>query len=415
MYRSYNVRPLPVQPRRNRSKRPLVIAISIIVILAVYTGYALLRTLPAPTVTIQPPVTPALVRVNTPWPASSPNEQAAFGADGYGLLTNHGPETPAPTASVAKVITALAVLDKKPITPGSSGPTIQLTASDKAIYDRYVSIDGSVVPVSAGQTMTEYEALQALMLPSANNIADSLALWAFGSMDAYNAYANTYVKKLGLKQTTVTDASGFAPTTVSTASDLVRLGDAALDNPILKDIVSQRSADTVDFGRIYNVNALLGQSGVSGIKTGNTDEAGGCFLGAATIKVGDQTLTVITAVMKAPSLAQALRDTLPLVQSGPSQFQSVHVVTEGQKLGVVRTAWGGESTVSASRTVAVTAWSGTTISPKVTQQSVSKHPRAGGTVGTVSVEFNGSTKSSDLILSSDVPAASPWWRLTHLF
>jgi D-alanyl-D-alanine carboxypeptidase (penicillin-binding protein 5/6) len=44
--------------------------------------------------------------------------------------------------------------------------------------------------VQLGEELSEYQALQALLLPSANNIAETLARWAFGSIDAYNAYAN---------------------------------------------------------------------------------------------------------------------------------------------------------------------------------------------------------------------------------
>jgi D-alanyl-D-alanine carboxypeptidase (penicillin-binding protein 5/6) len=75
---------------------------------------------------------------------------------------------PAPIASVAKVMTAYLVLRDHPLPPGQAGPTITLTGADVADTDRRAGQDESVVPVSAGEQLTELQALQALLLPSAN-------------------------------------------------------------------------------------------------------------------------------------------------------------------------------------------------------------------------------------------------------
>lgn len=390
------------------------LAASLIALLVLAYGlFCILRPLPAASIALTPPVTPALVKVNIPWPASSTSEQTAYGADGYGLLAQHGPETPVPTASVAKVITALAVLQKKPIESGETGPTITLTAHDVDIYNQYVAKDGSVVPVTTGETMSQYEALQALMLPSANNIADTLAEWAFGSIENYNIYANNYVKQLGMTRTTINDPSGYDPETVSTASDLIRLGDAALDNPVLSSIFNQKSVNSPTFGTIRNVNVLLGQSGIRGIKTGNTDEAGGCFLGAADVTIGGKTITVITAIMSAPNLGQALRDTVPVIQSSQSQFQTVHIVDKAERVGRVTTAWGTRSDIVASKPISVTAWTGTTVTPKTTQKSLPIPAPAGAVAGSISLDFNKTKQMSELTLAQNISSPSVWWRLSH--
>ncbi len=397
---------------KHRSRKLLVLLV-LIGVAAVYVIYALLRPLPAPSITITPPIMPALVRVNIPWPAAAPQEQAAFGAAGYGLLATSGPEKPLPTASVAKVITALVVLAKKPLNQGEPGPSITLTARDVDLYNLYVAKDGSVLPVYAGETITEYQALQALLLPSANNIADTLVDWAFGDMTAYNSYANAFVRRLGMVNTTVTDASGFAATTVSTPSDLVRLGAATLLSPVVSEIVSQKSADFPEFGEIRNVNALLGQSGIRGIKTGNTDEAGGVFLGAADITASGKTITVITAVMGAPNLAQALRATLPLVQAAPSEFQTVRAVRAGQTVGKVTTAWGATSDIRAAQGLEVVAWSGTAVAPSYTQKSITLPAPDGTVAGSFALRFNGTTQTSDLTLMRAIERPSTMWLLQH--
>src|SRR5262249_12490016 len=84
---------------------------------------------------------------------------------------------PAAIASVAKVMTAYLVLRDHPLGPGQDGPTITLTEADVADTDQRRRQQESLVPVAAGERLTERQALQALLLPSANNIAAVLARW----------------------------------------------------------------------------------------------------------------------------------------------------------------------------------------------------------------------------------------------
>jgi D-alanyl-D-alanine carboxypeptidase (penicillin-binding protein 5/6) len=412
MYRTYNARPIPQPTKPRRQRSGLVFALVIVLIAAVYSGYALVRPLPAPKVTILPPVVPAQVKVDIPWPASG---QTAFGADGYGQLANHKEQKPSPTASVTKVITALSILEKKPLRPGETGPAIPLTAKDVELYNQYVAKDGAAVPVAAGETITEYQALQAMMLPSANNIADTTAIWAFGSLDAYKAHANSLVKRLGMTQTTVDDASGFSPKTVSTASDLVRLGDAALDHPVLAEIVAQKQAVFPGYGTINNVNTLIGQAGIRGIKTGNTDEAGGCYLAAADVQINGKKVTVITAIMGSTSRPQAMRDSLPIIQSAVSQFQNVAVVKTDQKVGYVTTPWGGNSDIVAASDIAVLSWTGTALAPKVHAAKIRATSPAGTKAGDLTLSYTGKDYVSPLTTSTTITKPSITWRLTHPF
>lgn len=410
---AYNMRPIPAKPNPKRSYKGLIISLSvIIVIVGAYVAYALLRPLPTLKTTVIPPVLPAQVRVNIPWPA---NGQAAFGAQGYGLLASHNTNQPVPTASVAKVITALAILNKHPLKPGETGPVLTMTAHDVDIYNQYAAQGGSVVPVFEGQKITEYQALQAMMLPSANNMADTTAIWAFGSLQAYSAFANSFVKTLGMTQTTIgADASGFSPTTVSTATDLVRLGGNALANPVLADIVDQQTADFPDYGTIDNVNTLLGQYGIHGIKTGNTDEAGGCFLAAADVSVGGQNITVITAVMGDSTLGQAMRDSVPMVQSSVSQFQNVLVVSTDQSVGQVTSVWGADSDIIATDDISSLTWAGTALSPNVHTRNINAPASAGTPVGSLSLTSQlGKQLSSQLVLKSAITKPTTKWRLMH--
>jgi D-alanyl-D-alanine carboxypeptidase (penicillin-binding protein 5/6) len=173
-------------------------SIVIVLLLLGYCGYAIFRTMPAArpnNLSVEAQTSPSLN-----WPSQG---ESAVGIVGTNILQSIGDSTPKPTASTAKLITALMVLKAKPLSVSDTGPTVTLTQADVNIYNAYLAEDGSVVQVQAGEQITEYQMLEAMLLPSANNIADSLAIWAYGSLSAYSTAANAYVKSLGLSATTI--------------------------------------------------------------------------------------------------------------------------------------------------------------------------------------------------------------------
>ena len=67
----------------------------------------------------------------------------------------------------------------------------------------------SVVPVIVGEQLSELQALQALLLPSAKNIAAVLARWDAGSVARFVAHMNATARSLGMTRTRYTDPSGY--------------------------------------------------------------------------------------------------------------------------------------------------------------------------------------------------------------
>ena len=199
-------------------------------------------------------------------------------------------------ASVAKVMTAYLVLRDHPLQVGQDGPTITLTEADIADTDRRAGQDESVVPISAGEQLTERQALQALLLPSANNIAAVLARWDAGSVNRFVARMNAAARSLGMSHTRYTDPSGYDDATVSTAAEQVRIVDRAMRLPVFASIVATPSATLPVAGTVHNTNTLLGQDGFVGVKTGSDDAAGGCFAFRA-IRWIDGKQTTITGVV----------------------------------------------------------------------------------------------------------------------
>jgi serine-type D-Ala-D-Ala carboxypeptidase (penicillin-binding protein 5/6) len=202
----------------------------------------------------------------------------------------------APIASVAKVMTAYLVLRDHPLGFGQDGPTITLTDADVADTDRRRQQQESVVSIAAGEQLTELQALQALLLPSANNIAVVLARWDAGSVEGFVARMNETARTLGMTDTRYTDPSGYDDATVSTAADQVRIVDRAMGLPVFASIVATPSATLPVAGTVDNTNTLLGYDGFVGVKTGSTAAAGGCFAFRA-IRWIDGKRTTITGVV----------------------------------------------------------------------------------------------------------------------
>lgn len=203
-----------------------------------------------------------------------------------------------PMASVTKVITALAILEKSPIELGQQGETFLLNQKDEQYYWDYAAKLGTLTPVSAGFEMTTYEMLQTILLASSNNMTDSLVDRYFSSHDEFVSYANDMLKSYGLTRTKVDDAAGFSPDSVSTPSEMIKIGQIALANPIIAEIIRQPSASPRVAGWIPNYNALITQSGVTGIKPGLTDESGHNLLFSfETPNAAGETVTVIGVVM----------------------------------------------------------------------------------------------------------------------
>ena len=127
-------------------------------------------------------------------------------------------EQPIPIASLAKVMTAYLTLKRYPLSDGDDGFTLTVTADQAQAEIEDAAQDQSVVAVRPGEQLTERQLLQALLIPSGNNIASLLARWDAGSQAAFAAKMNAPAGSLGLRSTRCADVSGADPATASTAA-----------------------------------------------------------------------------------------------------------------------------------------------------------------------------------------------------
>lgn len=200
--------------------------------------------------------------------------QAAVGFAG-GRLTAYGQQRAVPIGSIAKIMTAYVVLRHHPLHAGEEGPTLAVDEEAEQDYLSRRPSGQSLLKVQAGDRLSERQAIEALMVPSANNIADLVAIWDAGSIGAFVAEMNATAREMGLRNTHYVDPSGYEPGTISTAVEQSRLAERAVELPELAAIASLRSADFPRADNVRNYNALLGTDGVFGLKTGTTDQAGG--------------------------------------------------------------------------------------------------------------------------------------------
>lgn len=311
-------------------------------------------------------------RASLAWPVSG---QAALAVRGIGSLGTSGPAgTARPIASIAKVMTAYRVLTDHPLAAGEQGPTLTVNAAEADAYPAEQEANESLVPVVAGERLTERQALQALLLPSADNVAKILARWDAGSTRAFLRTMNSTAASLGMHHTRYTDPSGLDPSTVSTAADQVTLGKAAMQNATFGQIAGESEAVVPVAGVIHSTNTLLGDDGVIGIKTGSSTEAGGCLLFAAATTVGGRKATVYGAILGQPGdlstlLPNVMSASQQLIVSAQNALSAHTVVRAGQPVADIKLPGKPWSHLTSPRDITLVGWPGLSYHLAVTSKA----------------------------------------------
>ncbi len=367
--------------RRVKIWTPLVALLAIVFVIV-----QAVRPLPAPTLTLTaaPSYTFGGAAPSMPWPADG---QAALEVEGLGSLGTHGAQKPEPIASVAKIMTAYLVLRDHPIKPGSTGA--QLTVDGQAASDYNLGAEGeSVVKVTAGQKISQYEALEDVMIASANNIARMLARWDAGSESAFVKKMNATAKSFGMDHTTYTDPSGLTATTVSTATDQLKLTEKAMADPVFRKVVAEPNYRTAGGDTYNNWNHLVGTNNVVGVKTGTSTAAGGNLVFAAYKNVGGTNQLILGVVLgqyKPSILDTVTAASLQLILSAQQSLTSSQVIRKGDVVGYVDNGLGGRTPVVATRDVQAVGWPGVRVPIALSAAGIPHAAKAGTRVGTLTV------------------------------
>jgi D-alanyl-D-alanine carboxypeptidase (penicillin-binding protein 5/6) len=241
-------------------------------------------------------------------------------------------EQPVPIASLAKVMTAYLTLERYPLSGPQDGFTITVTEAQAQAEAHEAAENQSDVVVHAGERLTARQLLEALLIPSGNNIAWMLASRVAGSETGFIAEMNGKARALGMDDTAYTDPSGFDPSTVSTASDQLRVFRAAMRFPVFRQIVSMPSVTLPVAGTLTNFIPLLAD-GYPG-KTGSDSAAGGCLAFFTRVTVAGRRLTAVGVVM---GQGQGSDTSAILAAAGDAAQQLIHSVapaTDGHTTAV---------------------------------------------------------------------------------
>jgi serine-type D-Ala-D-Ala carboxypeptidase (penicillin-binding protein 5/6) len=222
-----------------------------------------------------------------------------------------------PIASTTKLMTALVTVEREQL-----GQTL--------VEQPYTAgVGESLAGVPAGGRLPLADMLRAMLLPSGNNVAYSLAVDVGGSVTRFVSMMNELAALLSLGRTHFTTPIGLDTPgdNYSTATDLARLARVVLRDPLVAKIVDQPSARLADGVVVRNRNDLVGAyRWVVGVKTGSTQDAGQCLVAAASLNG----VRLISVVLGAPSEAARDADTLALLRYGLSLFRSVPVAVAGR-------------------------------------------------------------------------------------
>ncbi|NNN37425.1 D-alanyl-D-alanine carboxypeptidase, partial [Streptomyces sp. S3(2020)] len=363
---------------------PLVLLLAVVFAVA-----QAMRPLPTPTLELTAEDSYAFDggKVDIPWPAEG---QAALDVQGIGSFGSSGDQKPVPIASVAKVMTAYVILRDHPLKSGAEGPKIKI---DQAAQDQGDNAgQESTVKVTAGDSISQREALEAILIASANNVARLLARWDAGSEKAFVEKMNQAAEDLGMTNTTYTDPSGLNDSTVSTAVDQVKLGKKAMEEPAFREVAAMMSYDDYKGVNHGNWNQIVGKNNVVGIKTGTTTSALGNLLFAAKKEVGGETRTIVGAVLRQPAggvdntiLSAALTGGDQLIRAAQGALESATIIKKGDVVGYVDDGLGGKTSVVATKDVTAVGWSGLTVKLTFAADDVPHTAKAGTKVGTLTV------------------------------
>ncbi|MFC9584590.1 hypothetical protein ACFVJ8_17400 [Streptomyces yangpuensis] len=412
--------PPPPSPLRTAVRRFKIYAPLVVLLAVILAVVQLVRPLPEPklVMTAKSSYTFEGAAPQLPWPTEG---QAYMAAAGLGTLGQSGEQKPVPIASVTKSMTAYIILRDHPIKKGEQGAMIDVdkTAETEGKKNDSVNNESTLDTVKEGDKISEYDAIAALMIPSANNIARLLARWDSGSQEAFVKKMNDTAKELGMTNTTYTDPSGLDATTVSTAEDQVKLGLKLVEIETLLDITKKPNWVDPSGKSWRNWNGLTGPSGALGIKTGTTTKAGGNLLFAAQKKIGNTNQLIVGAVLgqHKPSIIDTVLAASKQLMTGTQKaLEGATVVKKGDVVGYVDDGLGGRTPVVATADVQAIGWASLTVTVKLADggAKMPQTAKAGTEVGLLTVGEGASQVKVPVALKSDLASPGIGSKLTRI-
>ncbi|WP_228023345.1 D-alanyl-D-alanine carboxypeptidase [Streptomyces acidicola] len=415
-----NTPPPPPSPIRTIVRRVKIWTPLAVLLVIVFAVVQAVRPLPTPTLALTADQTYRFEgdKVSLPWPGEG---QGAMDVTGIGTMDGFGEQTAVPIGSVAKAMTAYVILKEHPLKVGAKGPSVPVDAL--AEKEGGYSDDGesTLNTVKEGDKLSLQDAIAAIMIPSANNIARLLARWdSGGSEEEFVKKMNAAAKDLGMTNTEYTDPSGLKETTVSTAEDQVKLGNELVKMQALTDLTRLPSWTDPSGKEHRNYNTLVPYDNAIGIKTGSTTKAGGNLLFAATKEVGGETVIVVGAILgqhTAPIIDTVNAVSKTAMVAAQDALTSDKILKKGDVVGYVDDGLGGHTPVVATKDVDAVGWAGQTVKLALSDdgKTIPNEATTGTKVGALTVgDGKGDTVEVPVALQSDLAEPGLGSKLTRV-
>ena len=409
------------KPRRRWRGRIIGLASTVLVLAIIGTYVSLTLTAPvgaANAVFHRPDVArPAATTIALPQVGET--AVSISGADDYlgptatGVFASSGGNGALPMASISKLITAMVVINARPLGASGNGRTITWSKADSSLYDKYFVLNATIAAMKNGSSMSEHDALETMLVVSACNYAEAMADWAFGSNAGFVSATKKWLKANGLTGTTMVEPTGLDDRNTSTPSDLIAIGKLAMANPAIAAMVGLTSLDVPALAGMSSTNDLLGSDGVNGIKTGTLDSAGSDLLFSAIVPVSPSTtLNVVGVVLSGQTRSSVDADVRALIASLKSGFHEEQLGTQGQVVGSYSTPWGARASMVLAKSASAFTWSNTPITSTMITTTL-KSGASGEKVGSVTWVVGKTTVTVPVVLQGSIHGPSSWWRLTH--
>lgn len=228
------------------------------------------------------------------------------------ILFEKNPHEQRPCASITKVMTMLLVCEA--IDNGKLRLDDTITASAHA-----ASMGGSDIWLEEGETMSADDMIKATVVASANDAAVALAEHLCGSEEVFVEKMNEKASQLGMKDTVFKNCNGLDEDGhITSAYDVAVMSRELMKHEMIFDYTSIW-LDNLRDGKtqIVNTNKLLKTyNGITGLKTGTTNDAGCCM--SASAKRGDMCLVAV--VLGCNSGKERFSDAAALLDYGFANF-----------------------------------------------------------------------------------------------
>jgi D-alanyl-D-alanine carboxypeptidase (penicillin-binding protein 5/6) len=402
---------------RRRAARGAVAVLPLLVFLTQVSAWSSLGPQVGPPPTPVPPngsPSPFLSHLSTPAnPIPVPRVEASaamlMDLETGQVLFSKSAEQARPVASLTKLMTALVVLEKE-----GEHLDRMIRIHPDAVFHRGDYGRGSTLGLRDGERVSVRGLLTGLLLGSANDAAEALAIAEGGSVAAFVEDMNARAKALGMSRTRFASPHGLDDRGRSSAADLMLLLREASKDPTVRDLNRRRFAvvrsDSARPRRIQNRNVMLWlYPGASGVKTGSTAGAGFCLM--ATAHRGGRELAVVVL----GGGDEVFSDAAALLNHGFAAYERRTLVEEGEALGSVQVRGGEVPVVAGERLTALVGMGAVDAIERILSASpdAAYPPPSGSVVGSMRVTSSGATVGKVRVLVADLdPPAEPtgsWW------